>query len=92
MGFLNPLSPLFNSIIVYVIIILLLIYNKPNLIYDKKTKTFKQFGMTKGKSILSLPVLAMLIAIITYICFMYIEKSSRIFQSYQELANNKLIN
>ena len=92
MGFLNPLSPLFNSIIVYIIIILLLIYNKPNLIYDKKTKKFKQFGMTKGKSILSLPVLAMLIAIITYICFLYIEKSSRIFKSYQELANNKLIN
>jgi hypothetical protein len=87
MGFLNPLSPLFNSIIVYIIIILLLIYNKPNLIYDKKTKKFKQFGMTKGKSILSLPVLAMLIAIITYICFLYIEKSSRIFKSYQELVN-----
>ena len=91
MGFLNPLSPLFNSIIVYIIIIILLIYNKPSLIYDKKTKKFKQFGMTKGKSILSLPVLAILIAIITYICFMYIEKSSRIFISYQELANNKLI-
>ena len=92
MGFLNPLSPLFNSIIVYIIIIILLIYNKPNLIYDKKTKKFKQFGMSKGKSILSLPVLAMLIAIITYICFMYIEKSTIIFKSYQELANNKLIN
>ncbi len=90
MGFLNPLSPLFNSIIVYIVIILLLIYNKPNLIYDKKTKKFKQFGMTKGKSILSLPVLAMLIAIMTYISFLYIEKSSRIFQSYQELANKKI--
>ena len=78
-----------NSIIVYIIIILLLIYNKPNLIYDKKTKKFKQFGMQKGKSILSLPILAILISIITYIIFLHIEKSARIFNSYQELTMHK---
>lgn len=89
MGLLNPLNPLMNSIIVYIIIILLLIYNKPNLIYDKKTKKFKQFGMQKGKSILSLPVFAILISIITYIIFLHIEKSARIFHSYQELTMHK---
>lgn len=78
-----------NSIIVYIIIILLLIYNKPNLIYDKKTKKFKQFGMQKGKSILSLPILAILISIITYIIFLHIENSTRIFHSYQELTMHK---
>jgi hypothetical protein len=88
MGFINPFNPLFNSIIVYTIIILLLIYNKPNLIYDKKTKKFKQFGMTRGKSILSLPIFAIIIAIITYIIFFYIYVSSQIMMSYDKLLKS----
>ena len=92
MGILNPLNPLVNSIIVYIIIILLLIYNKPNLIYDNKTKKFKQFGMTQGKSILSLPVLAILISIVTYITFSYISYSAQIMQSYQKIMTEKNIN
>ena len=83
MGLINPLNPLFNSIIVYIIIILLLIYNKPNLIYDKKTKKYKQFGMNHGKSILSLPILAILIAIITYVIFYHISISANIMIKYQ---------
>jgi hypothetical protein len=89
MGLINPLNPLFNSIVVYIIIILLIIYNKPNLIYDKKTKKFKQFGMNRGKSILSLPVLAILISIITYIIFYHISISAHIMISYENLKNNK---
>ncbi len=89
MGFINPLNPLFNSIIVYIIIMLLLIYNKPSLIYDKKTKKFKQFGMTHGKSILSLPVFAILISIVTYIIFFHIAMSAKIMISYENLKNNK---
>lgn len=87
MGFINPLNPLFNSILIYIIIILLLIYNKPNLIYDKKTKKFKQFGMTHGKSILSLPVFAIIIAIVTYIVFFYISVSAQVMISYDKIKN-----
>ncbi len=90
MGFLNPFNPLINSIIVYIILILLLIYNKPSIIYDKKTKKFKQFGMDSGKSVLSLPVLAILMSIIIYIIFSYVERSAQIYKSYHELTmNNK---
>jgi hypothetical protein len=85
----NPFNPLINSIIVYIILILLLIYNKPNIIYDKKTKKFKQFGMSEGKSILSLPVLAILLSIIIYIIFSYVERSAQIYKSYHELTMNK---
>ena len=88
MGLINPLNPLFNSIIVYIIIILLLIYNKPNLIYDKKTKKFKQFGMNHGKSILSLPILAILIAIITYVIFYHISMSAHIMIKYENMKNS----
>jgi hypothetical protein len=87
MGLINPLNPLFNSIIVYIIIILLLIYNKPKIIYDKKIKKFKQFGMTDGKSILSLPILAIIISIVTYILFFYIAMSAKIMISYENLKN-----
>ena len=87
MGLLNPLNPLLNSIIVYIILVLLLIYSKPSVIYDKKTKKFKQFGMQKGKSILSLPILAILIAIITYVIFLHFEKSTVIMNSYYNLMN-----
>jgi hypothetical protein len=89
MGLINPLNPLFNSIIVYIIIISLLIYNKPKIIYDKKTKKFKQFGMTEGKSILSLPILVILISIVTYIIFFYISVSAKIMMSYENLKNNR---
>jgi hypothetical protein len=89
MGFLNPFNPLINSIIVYIILILLLIYNKPSIIYDKKTKKFKQFGMNSGKSVLSLPVLAILLSIIIYIIFSYVERSAQIYKSYHELTMNK---
>jgi len=91
MGLLNPFNPLINSIIVYIILILLLIYNKPNIIYDKKTKKYKQFGMQSGKSVLSLPILAILLSIVTYIVFSYVERSAQIYKSYYELTtmNNK---
>ena len=89
MGLLNPHNPLMNTIIIYIVIIILLIYYKPKIIYDTKTKKFKQFGLNKGKSILSLPILAILIAIITYIIFFYIESSALLMASYQELLKNK---
>lgn len=89
MGLLNPLNPLMNTIIFYVITILLLLYYKPKLIYDKKTKKFKQFGLNKGKSILCLPILSILISIIYYIFFFYFASSIEIYQNYKELINKK---
>jgi len=89
MGLLNPLNPLMNTIIFYIITILLLLYYKPKIIYDKKTKKFKQFGLNKGKSILSLPILSILISIIYYIFFFYFASSIEIYENYKELINKK---
>jgi len=85
MGLLNPTNPLINTIITYIITITLLLYTKPKIIYDKKTKKFKQFGLNKGKSILSLPILVILIAIIYYIFFFYFASSIEIYKNYKEL-------
>ena len=87
MGLLNPTNPLMNTIIIYIVTIILLLYNKPKIIYDKKTKKFKQFGLNKGKSILSLPILVILIAIVYYIFFFYFASSIEVYKSYKELLN-----
>mgnify|MGYP000583450232 CR=1 FL=1 len=50
-------NPLFNSLKIYIIIIIILVYFKPEFIYDNKTKKFKQFGSNKGNTIFSLPIL-----------------------------------
>ena len=49
-------NPLFNSLKVYIIVIIMLIYFKPNFIYDEKTKKFREFGTNKGNTIFSLPL------------------------------------
>ena len=86
MGLINPQNSLFNSIIIYIILISLVIYNKPKFIYDKKRKKFKEFGMGYDKSIISLPILSILIAVITYIIFFYIEQNSKIISSYNSIV------
>ena len=87
MGLLNPLNPLLNSIIIYIITIVLLLYNKPEIIYDKKIKKFKQFGLNKGKSILSLPILAILLSIVIYIIFFYVASSAMVHNKYNDLIS-----
>jgi hypothetical protein len=67
-------SPLFNSLKVYIIIIILLVFLKPNFIYDKTIQKFRQFGTNKGNTIFSLPVLSIFLAVILYIIFLWIDK------------------
>ena len=50
-------NPLYNSLKIYIILIIALIYIKPTFIYDKKNKKFKQFGIDKNCTIFSLPLL-----------------------------------
>lgn len=86
MGILNPQNSLFNSILIYLIIILLVIYNKPNFIYDKKRKKFKEYGLESDKSIISLPILSIIIAVVTYIIFFYIEQNAKIISLYNSIV------
>ena len=86
MGLLNPQNSLFNSILIYLIIIFLVIYNKPNFIYDKKRKKFKEFGLESDKSIIPLPILSIIIAVVTYVIFFYIEQNAKIISSYNSIV------
>jgi len=80
------MSSLFNSILIYLLIMFLVIYNKPNFIYDKKRKKFKEFGLTNDRSILSLPILSIIIAVVTYVIFFYIEQNAKILLSYNSIV------
>lgn len=65
-------NPFHNTVIVFSVIMILLYITKPNIIYDKEKKEFRQFGTSDGKTLLSLPVLGISLAIILYIFFNYI--------------------
>jgi len=69
---LNPDTPLCNTIIMYIIIIVLVLLLKPEFMYCKETNRFKQFGLEKGKTIISFPIMCMGIGIILYMIFMLI--------------------
>jgi hypothetical protein len=77
---------LFNSIIIYIIVIIIIIYNKPNFIYDKKRKKFKEFGLTNNRSIISLPILSIILSVVIYIIFFYIEQNAKIISSYNSIV------
>jgi hypothetical protein len=69
--FLNINTPVYNTIIVFTIIIVLLYVTKPNIIYDHRKKEFREFGTKNGKTLLPIYILSILIAIIVYVIFYY---------------------
>ena len=78
---------LYNSIKIYLLIIILLILIRPDFIFDKKNNKFKSFGIKKNHTIFALPVLSILIAFGTYIIFYIINKSRNKIQTMQSHNN-----
>ena len=68
-------NPVYNTIIVFSIIMIILYIIKPNVIYDNKKNEFRQFGTTNGKTLLPIYVIGILLAIILYVLFHYISIS-----------------
>lgn len=62
-------SPLLNTIIVFVILMALLYYIKPDVIYDHKKKEFRQFGIDNDKTLLPIYFVGIILAILLYILF-----------------------
>lgn len=81
-------NPLYNSLKVYIIIIVLLIYFKPSFLYDKKQKQFKSFGIDKNSTIFSLPIFSIILAIFIYFIFSLIDKYNYIQNEYKKLLTN----
>jgi len=64
-------SPLYYTFIVFGVIMALIYYTKPNMMFDKNK--IKSFGIGKNKSLTPLPVMALIIAILLYSIFFYID-------------------
>lgn len=58
-----------NSIITYLVIMVVLFITKPTMIYDHKKRRFKQFGFRQDESIFALPVTGAMACIIIYVVF-----------------------
>ena len=57
-------SPVKNSIILYLIISIGILYIKPNFLFKENTGQLKEFGFSDDKTILSYPIFIYIIAIL----------------------------
>src|SRR5579872_2057151 len=88
---LNVDNPVYNTIIVFSIIMLLLYIIKPDVIYNNEKKEFRQFGTTDGKTLLPIHVVGILLAIILYVFFYYLAQRSKDQKNENELSNQDSI-
>ena len=65
-------NPVYNTIIVFSIIMLLVYITKPDHVYDNEKNEFRQFGTTSGKTLLPIYVIGILLAMLLYLFFYYI--------------------
>ena len=70
--FLSIDNPVYNTIIVFSVIMLLVYITKPAVVYDNDKNEFRQFGTTDGKTLLPIYVVGILLAIILYVFFHYL--------------------
>lgn len=52
-----------------------LVISKPHFIYDENKKQYKQFGKTKDKTLFTLPVIAIFLAVLLVVIFGRLGKS-----------------
>lgn len=70
--FLNIDNPVYNTIIVFSVIMILLYITKPDVVYDHEKHQFRQFGTTNGKTLLPIYVIGILMAVILYVFFYHL--------------------
>lgn len=70
--FLNINNPVYNTILIFSIIMILVYITKPDVVYDNEKEEFRQFGTSDGKTLLPIYVIGILMAIILYVFFHYI--------------------
>ena len=73
MGLLDPHSPLNNTIVFYIILIIGIIITKPKFMYCHKSNKFKPFGYGENKTILPFSIVSISGGIIFYIIFSLID-------------------
>jgi len=69
MGLLTPHNPLYNTIIVYIIVITLFLIIKPEIIYSKKNNRLKDFGADEDQTFTPLSLISIVSSVFLYIIF-----------------------
>lgn len=62
-------NPVYNTIIVFIVVILIIFIIKPDFTYDNEKKRFKKFGFAKNKTLFPIYIIAFIMAILLYIFF-----------------------
>lgn len=72
--FLDSKYSLYNSIIVFIFIVIILYLLKPEFIYSKRNKKFKQFGLKENETIFPFPFMTIGMGIVFYFIFSTLEQ------------------
>ena len=59
---------LYPTIIAYVLAMMLIMFIKPNFLYDEQTNTLKHFGTHKSQTLITLPVVGIFLSVVIYFC------------------------
>jgi TRAP-type C4-dicarboxylate transport system permease small subunit len=69
----DPQSPLYNSMICYILVIILILVTKPKIMYSEKNNKFKSFGLDENQTLCSFPMISICTGILLYIIFAIID-------------------
>ena len=61
---------IYNTIIFFIIIMILVYSIKPTFLYNESTSSFRSFGLSDDETIFTLPILGIMLAIVLYIFFL----------------------
>jgi uncharacterized membrane protein len=70
MGLVDPSTPLYNTIIFYILIIFIFLIAKPTFMYCHESKRFKSFGLSTNQTIFSFPFITISTGIVLYMIFL----------------------
>jgi hypothetical protein len=68
----DPNTPVYNTIIFYIMIVCIILIIKPRFMYCQETKRFKPFGCGEDGTIMSFPLVSIGSGIVLYLFFLLV--------------------
>lgn len=65
-------NPVYNTIIFYILLVIIIMLIKPEFMYCHKNQKFKSFGFDKDQTVFCLPIVCLTSVIILYLLFVTI--------------------
>lgn len=83
-------DPLYNSILFYILFIIIILLIKPKFLYNQKTNKFKPFGFGKNQSVFCFPTLCIVAVIVLYIIFLGLDILNKALNTPSTVSENIL--